>query len=208
MALTPDEPTIGDDVPVGRRRSGPHAPLPQDPAVEQDQPRGDTETTAGEFAEEDPRTRAARRAAELRSHGGVNENADDFYINPAIIPDGWSYEWKRHTVLNQEDPSYQVQLAQTGWEPVPRYRHPEMMPENYRGEAITKKGMILMERPMEITDEANARELRKARSQVRQKEQQLNGQPAGPGSPFDPTNKGSPMVKITKSYEPMPIPEK
>jgi hypothetical protein len=67
--------------------------------------------------------------------------------------------------------------------------------------------MILMERPKEIVDEAKAIELRKARGQVRQKEIQLNGAPAGGNSPFAADNKGNSMVNIRKSYEPMPIPK-
>jgi hypothetical protein len=209
MALSPDETTIGDDVPVARRRTGPHVPLPQAPTPSEEA-RGETENkVAGNFAEEDPRTRAARRTAELLEHqGDLDQGIDDFYIDPRIIPEGWSYEWKRHTILNQEDPSYQVQLAQGGWEAVPAYRHPQLMPTNYSGNTILRKGMLLMERPLEITARARARDLFNARDQVRMKEAQLTGQPAGPNSPFSADNKGAPLVKINKSYEPMPIPEK
>lgn len=161
--------------------------------------------TATVFREEDPRTRAARRAAELRDHrGSLDEGTDDFYIDARIIPDGWSYEWKRHTTLGAEDPGYQVSLARAGWEAVPAHRHPEMMPDNYKGGSITRKGMILMERPLEITNEAKALELRKARAQVNQKEAQLNGAPAGQ---FERDNKGAPMAKISKTYEAIPIPK-
>jgi hypothetical protein len=156
--------------------------------------------------EEDPRTRAARRAAELREHhGSMDDGVDKFYINPAIIPDGWSYEWKTHTVLGKENPGYQVSLAHRGWEAVPRSRHPELMPENYDGETILREGQILMERPLEITEEAKAIELRKARAQVRGKEEQLGMAPPGQ---FDRANKDAPLVNIKKSYESIPIPEK
>ena len=202
---TNEEPIIGAEAGLAaRRRTGPHAPLPEAP-----QRIAPEETQVTLTEEDDPRLRAAARAAELREHrGSMDEGTDKFYIDPRVIPDGWSYEWKTHTVLNQPNPSYQVQLARAGWEPVPRYRHPEMMPDNYPGETIERDGQILMERPAEITDEAKARDLRTARAQVRQKEAQLNGQPAGPSSPFDPTNKGTSMVNIKKSYEPMTIPEK
>jgi len=65
--------------------------------------------------EEDPRVAAARRAAEIRGHSdGVDEGADEFRTPRA--PDGWEYEWKRRTLLGQEDPAYQVQLARQGWD--------------------------------------------------------------------------------------------
>lgn len=104
--------------------------------------------------EEDPRARAARRAAELRDHrnGDMDEGIDEFYIDPADIPEGWSYEWKRRTVLGAEDPAYQVALARAGWEPVPTSRHPSYMPMGGDYPFIERKGMILMERPLEITD--------------------------------------------------------
>lgn len=156
--------------------------------------------------EEDPRARAARRAAELRDHrnGDMDEGVDEFYIDPADIPEGWSYEWKRRTVLGAEDPAYQVALARAGWEPVPTSRHPSYMPMGGDYPFIERKGMILMERPLEITDDARNSELRKARMQVRQKEAQLNSAESGQ---FERTNKDQSLVKVRKSYEAIPIPE-
>ena len=155
--------------------------------------------------EEDPRVRAARRAMELREQGSANdEGVDKFYINPAVIPDGWSYEWKRFSVLGKEDPSYQVSLMHKGWEAVPVSRHPEMMPLGYQGNCIEREGQILMERPLEITNDAKTRDLRNARAQVRGKEEQLGGAPAGQ---FERDNKGQPLVNVKKSFEHVPIPD-
>lgn len=156
--------------------------------------------------EEDPRTRAARRAAELRDHrnGDMDEGVDEFFIDPADIPEGWAYEWKRKTVLGAEDPAYQVALARAGWEPVPTSRHPSYMPMGGDYPFIERKGMVLMERPKEITDEARSIELRKARQQVRQKEAQLN---SAEGGQFERSNKDQSLVKISRSYESIPIPE-
>ena len=155
--------------------------------------------------EEDPRTRAARRAAELRDHrnGDMDEGVDEFFIDPSDIPEGWAYEWKRKTVLGAEDPAYQVALARAGWEAVPTSRHPSYMPISGDYPYIERKGMILMERPLEITEEARNAELRKARQQVRQKEAQLN---SAEGGPFERSNKDQSLVKIKRSYESIPIP--
>jgi hypothetical protein len=155
--------------------------------------------------EEDPRARAARRAMELRDQQtGDDEGIDKFYIDPRMIPDGWSYEWKTFTVLGKENPSYQVAMAHRGWEAVPRTRHPHLMPINYQGETIEREGMILMERPLEITQEARQRDARIARDQVRGKEAQLSGTPAGT---FERDNKGESMAKVRKTFEHIPIPE-
>ena len=153
--------------------------------------------------EEDPRARAAARAAQIRDdNGGMDEGTDEFYIPKGMVPDGWVYEWKRHTIWNQEDPAYTVQLAREGWELVPASRHPEMMPSDWAGEVIERKGMRLMERPTEISEEVRRIDQRKAREQVRIKEAQLSGTPDG--TLTRDNDRVRPTIK--KSFD-MPIPE-
>lgn len=161
----------------------------------------------GEPSADDPRARAAGRAEQLREHlgDGLGEGVDEFYIDPAIIPDGWSYEWKRELVLGQPDPSYQVALAHKGWEAVPASRHPQLVPPGWTGAHIPRKGCLLMERPKEITDAVRAQDNRRAREQVRQKEEQLGAAPVGT---FERDNKGNSLAQIKKSYSSIPIPEK
>lgn len=152
------------------------------------------------IAVEDPRARAAKRAEELREHlGDLDQGSDEFYVDPKVIPPGWDYEWKRVSILGQEDPSYATQIARAGWEPVPVSRHIDMMPTNHKGTTIDRKGCRLMERPKEITDEVRNIEHRRAREQVRQKEAQLAGAPAGT---FD-----RPLAQVKKSYGPIDIPD-
>lgn len=158
-----------------------------------------------EMVTDDPRARAAKRAAELRGHlGSLDEGTDDFYIPPHYIPDGWSYEWKRKLTMGQEDPAYQVSIARKGWEPVPASRHPSMMPDGNKYQIIERKGMILMERPLEITEEAQRAERRRAQLQVRHKEEQLNAAPQGQ---FDRNNKDAPLARVKKGYAPIAIPD-
>lgn len=152
--------------------------------------------------DEDPRVAAARRAAEIRGHlGNMDEGTDEFRAPPA--PDGWEYEWKRRTVMGQEDPAYLVQLARMGWEAVPTFRHPEMMPHAGNHPHIERKGLVLMMRPAVISDEARQIELRKARSQVKHKEQQLHATPDGTMTRDDARVRPT----ISKSYDPIPVPK-
>ena len=183
------------------------------PNIPQSLPGPAAEETASPIALEDPRARAARRAFELREHlGDMDQNTDEYAIDPRIVPDGWSYEWKRRTVLLSErddgaNQSYMTLIQQRGWEPVPTSRHPELMPKGHNGAAaIERKGLILMERPLEITKEVEQLEKRKARAQVGQKEAQLNNAPQGT---FGRDNKGSPLVNVKKSYghEPIAVPK-
>jgi len=157
-----------------------------------------------EMREESPAERAKRRAAEIRGHlNGIDEGTDEFYIDPSMIPDGWSYEWKRRLLLGAEDPSHNVALYRMGWEPVPLTRHPEMMPRDWKGETIERKGMILMERPLELVEEARAIERRKAVNQVRDKEAQIAGTPDGTLT----RDHAQARPSIKKGYEPIPIPK-
>jgi len=156
----------------------------------------------------DPRAAAAARAAQLQAHWGgeIPEEVNEYYIDPIIVPDGWSYEWKRLTVYNAPDPAYQVTVAQGGWEPVPTSRHPEMMPEGWDKSAqITRKGQGLFERPAIITARAVEKRAFDARLQMRQKQEQLGMAPKGQ---LERTKSdGSSLVKINRSYEQMPIPK-
>lgn len=145
---------------------------------------------------------AAKRAAEIMGHISNMVPGNDEFVAPPP-PVGWSYEWKRFTTFNQEDPSYQTQLAQTGWEPVPLSRHPEMMPAGHKGNVILRKGNMLMQRPAVITQRFKDMELRAARQQVRAKEEQLGATP--PGTLTRDHAKAQP--KINKSYEPIEIPK-
>lgn len=160
----------------------------------------DTGPARGKLRPSDSRERAAKRVAALRDQlDSLPEGQDEFYLPQDIIPDGWSYEWKRYTVLNAQDPSYQVALAQTGWEAVPASRHPELMPLGWEKAHIERKGMILMERPLEITQEMKRRDDKNARDAVRQKAEQLGQAPAGT---FERTKgRGVSAVEVNRGYE-------
>jgi len=161
--------------------------------------------------EEDPRARAARRVAELEAHWGSNElpadidTSDQFYFDRKIIPDGWDYQWWPYQVIGKEDPSAWVNVEGGGWEPVPRSRHPEMMPFEWPGACIEKGGQRLMERPMIITLRSRARDKMKAQTQLGDKERELYGTPSNhlPRQKSD----GTPLASIKRSYETIEVPK-
>lgn len=154
--------------------------------------------------EESPAERARKRAAEIRGHlGDLDEGTDEFYVPADFIPDGWTYEWKRYSTLNQIDSSHIRELERKGWAFVPSSRHPSMMAIGDNGNIILRKGLALMERPTEIVEEARYIERRRAADQVRSKEQQLSGTPEGTMTRDHPQARPS----IKKGYEPIPIPK-
>jgi hypothetical protein len=176
---------------------------PPPPADTRGDPRGDMR---GDPRGLSPREAADARAAEILGHmGDMDEGTDEFFIDPADIPEGWSYEWKRRLLLNKEDPAYEVAVARTGWTAVPAARHPHMMPHNTTSATIERKGMVLMERPQSITERAKAIEAKKASAQVRGKEEQLSAAPQGQ---FARDNKGNPLAKVARQFEAIPIPAK
>ena len=154
-----------------------------------------------------PRELASIRAQQIRANnkGELGETVDEFFIDPDIIPDGWTYEWKRETLLGMDMESHFVHLSQMGWEAVPTKRHPELMPMGSAKKNIVRKGMMLMERPEELTQEVRDIERRKARERVMTREQQLAS--VQPGH-FERTNKDNSMVKVKRTYEAMEIPDK
>lgn len=153
---------------------------------------------------DDPRERARLRAAEVRKHrGNIPDGDDQFYIDPDKIPSGWDYGWKVHTVLGKEFPERQIAMASAGWEAVPASRHPEMMPAGSTHSTILREGLILMERPLELTIEARTRDLKTARRQVKAKEEQLGETPRGT---LDRDADPRVRPRVGKHYEPIAIP--
>lgn len=104
--------------------------------------------------------------------------ADKYHIDASEIPAGSSYEWKTVTVYGKSDPSYNVMMREQGWEPVDGSRHPNMVAEDHKG-PIIRDGMMLMERPIELTLEAQAEDRDNAMQMVQIKKQQLGETPEG-----------------------------
>jgi hypothetical protein len=154
--------------------------------------------------EESSRDRAARRAAEIMGHLPDENEAVDPYDVSELQPDGYAYQWKVKTVLGQELPQRQLQQAKTGWEAVPAGRHPELMPHGWKGSAIEREGLILMERPTVIEEEMQRRERKEARDLVRGNAEKLSGVPEGQFARVD--GKGRPTAKLSKTYSPVDIP--
>ena len=97
---------------------------------------------------------------------------DKFHIPEHLLKEGWSYEWKRQTIMGQNDVEHQVMLSENHWTPVPASQMPGLMPADYSG-AVTRAGMVLMARPDYLTTEAEQEILDMSRQRVRTQEQRL-----------------------------------
>jgi len=143
--------------------------------------------------------RAEELRAKMRGDSFDTSMYDEFYIDPRDIPEGWDYNWKRESIGGMTDEDHMIEMRSVGWEPVDARRHPEKMPTNYTG-PVKKKGMILMERPKEISDMAKDRELATAREVVASKEKALGMSPSGT---FERDQR---RTGVNKSFQPMDVP--
>lgn len=128
-------------------------------------------------------------------------NIDRFYIPENLIPEGWSYEWKAQTTMGQENTAHMMHMAENGWTPVPASRHPGyFMPEGYEG-PVVRDGNILMERPVELTNEARQEDIDAANALMNYQRQQLGQRlPSG----FSGDHAGV-RPRINRSYEPADV---
>jgi len=163
------------------------------------------QTTLGESLERatpgyrDPKERA-RAIREAGIYDNPSENKYDIVAD--LIPDGWDYMWVRCSTMGREDGAFgydnvKARMA-TGWEPVPRLRHPDLSPDTST-DYIVIGGQMLMERPMEISQEMDMRTKRDALAVMQGKEAEL-GLAGEPGAPRVRPN-------ISTSVEPISVPE-
>lgn len=149
--------------------------------------------------------RGAMRQAPEGLIRGRKGDVDKFDIPDEVIKRfaeaGWSIEWKRHSVFNQEDPSYQVALAENQWQPVTTDEIKGLMPAGHSG-AIIRDGLMVMKRPSYLTQEAREEDSAAARNLIRAKEEQLGQTPSGTMTRDHPAARPS----VGKSFEPIVVP--
>ena len=144
------------------------------------------------------KARAEARIRQLRGNPDLQGQDRDKYWAPSP-PDGWDYQWKLKSVMNQDDIDRIRQNEMNGWEPVPLSRHPELMPRNWKGETIEVGGLVLMERPLLFTQEAREEERRAARDAVLTKEAQMR---EGRGGDLGPRQ----VNRFNKTRAPIDVP--
>lgn len=132
----------------------------------------------GKETKEQSLARAEARIRQLRGNPDLQGQERDKYWAPNP-PEGFDYQWKLKSVMNQDDIDRIRQNEMNGWEPVPLARHPELMPRGWKGDTIEVGGLVLMERPMLFTQEAREEERRAARDAVLTKESQMREGRAG-----------------------------
>jgi len=155
---------------------------------------------AAERAQERTETRGpAAEAPAERLYRTKRHTADHLYIDPRMVPNGMTYEWKRESVYGEPDPDNMLDAQENHWKPVDGARHPNLA--GGKKGPIKKKGLILCERPKYLTDEAKQEQYDEARAQLMGTRQLINSTPA---NTFTRNHQSAQAVsKINTSYSPV-----
>ena len=130
------------------------------------------------------------RSGEVRGRNGeilarnnrTNDVADQFDLPLHMQEKGWSYQWVRASCHGKPDPQNVHVHEENGWRAVPSNRWPgHFHPAGFQG-AVTREGMILMERPAVVTEQAIQDGIRAAKSQRRAAGWSRRVLPPGPAS--------------------------
>lgn len=150
---------------------------------------------------------------EVRTRTRKGGGTDRLHIPQSMIPDGIDLQWVTVAVLGQPAPQIRMSYEVNGWRPVNGQsfggRFDGMfMPKGHAGE-INVEGLVLMERPMELTIEARAEDSKAAREAVRAQERQfktgrIDGVNPNMLSPDAPNS----YNRLTREIvSPMPVPK-
>jgi len=106
-----------------------------------------------------------------RLHRKRRTNHDPRWVDPKVIPAGWEYNWKRASTLGAPDQANINEATENHWSPVPEGRHPGLL--------VRQAGLVLMERPVYLCDEAREEEYETAAQQNDGAVAMLTDSPAG-----------------------------
>lgn len=114
------------------------------------------------------------------------ERGDKYHVPPDLIPHGMTYQWCRAFYMGVEDRRNIATLMRNRWTPVPADREgheifggDDTQPDPVTGRkhpyegGILLDGLLLMERPVEITNIVRQRDEQRARGQVRSQIERL-----------------------------------
>ena len=108
----------------------------------------------------------------------VDVDANPYDIPKALQRAGWDYQyWPVRVTGEPTDPSVAVAIREGGWRPCSPKDFPTLVPPGWDKPYIERGAQILYQRPMYLTQEARAADIKKAEDQRYDK---LKGALAGP----------------------------
>jgi hypothetical protein len=116
------------------------------------------------------------RDGEVLSRTQPDDGLDPFEIPASFKEEGWDYQWNALTIYNSDELTAETvhQNQANGWRAVKAEgKWATLVPSSKKGAAIIRKGQILQERPMELSLQAKAQDLRKANQLVSDRNESL-----------------------------------
>lgn len=156
---------MSEPAPVKRGPGRPRKSMREEPPIPQQR-----QSTRGPLVVEG-------RGGEQLSRKRKDDGGDTFHIPPEIIPRGWTYQWCAVSVSGNQDivADQNLHFYENGWRPVPANRHEgRYMPVGHTGN-IVRGGQMLMERPEQLTQQAQQENVAKARQQMADRDESLMG---------------------------------
>lgn len=151
-------------------------------AVEHQKQQAKQESAPEPVAKARTQMRAAKngRVQALGRNGEVltrqrTQTGDIYEIPREIIPKDWDYQWCAVSVTGNTEIllDQNLMMAENGWRPVPAERHPgRFMPVGHKG-SIVRGGQMLMERPLVLSQEARAEDIRAAHQLISDRNESL-----------------------------------
>ena len=146
----------------------------------------------GDLRESDPQEAARIRAQQiLNQHVDMLEESDEFFVPEDLKDPHWDVQWVRHSCYNQEDVNNVNRFKRHGWTEIPANRpgYGRYVPKGWKENFILKDGMLLMERPKEVSRLMQERADQEVAKQMRIAEQR----PTNPNIAFPTDNAGRPI---------------
>lgn len=110
------------------------------------------------------------RNGEILARRKISENPFD--VPERFKDPNWDMQWVRTECYGKSDPANVANYQDTGWRPVPASRMPGYLGAKEDSDAsIEYGGLMLMERPMVLTEEAREEARAEASRQVLQQQQ-------------------------------------
>lgn len=141
---------------------------------EREQVRGNRARTPIRAQRDGGRVQVTGRNGEVLSRQRT-QTGDIYEIPRELIPQGWDYQWCAVSVVGNTEilMDQNLMMAENGWRPVPAERHPgRFMPVGHKG-SIVRGGQMLMERPMALSEEARAEDIRAAHRLISDRNESL-----------------------------------
>jgi len=144
------------------------------------------------------------RNGEVLTRARTGGAESPFHVPDNLKDKDWDYQWVRSSCYGKEDPANLFTHQENGWRPVPADREgfAGRFGESTNTNAIEREGLILMERPMELSNQARHEDYAAAVTQRKQQVDDfaMNDLPSGFDKGYAQAEK-----RVKRTIEPGPV---